>query len=132
MNMSMLMNTLVSFVTSGTQEISKPAERGMTAALIARRVFMPGSSAGNRPVLLHSTSRNQASEVATSTAVVTKVSLVCNVQRFGLSRRRAHCTRFSTTGKPSVPMNALMRIGSPTPQRFTCRPVASGVKPVLL
>ncbi len=48
MNMSMLMNTLVSFVTSGTQEISKPAERGMTAALIARRIFMPGLSGGEQ------------------------------------------------------------------------------------
>lgn len=132
MNMSMLMNTLVSFVTSGTQEISKPAERGMTAALIARRIFMPGSSAGNRPVLLHSTSRNQASEVATSTAVVTKVSLVCNVQRFGLSAGVRTAPDSAHGEALSVPMNALMRIGSPTPQRFTCRPVASGVKPVLL
>ncbi len=79
------MNTLVSFVTLGHRGNIETGGAGMTAALIARRIFMPGPSSGNRAGIAPLDQQEpKPGEVATSTAVVTKVSLVCNVQRFGL------------------------------------------------
>ena len=84
MNMMMLMNSLLSELTPGTQEMSKPAERGITAATMALRNFNDRSSSGNRLTLCHSTIRNHTSEAATRIAVVTNVSLVCSDQCLGL------------------------------------------------
>ena len=76
--------------------------------------------------------RNQVSEAVTMQKVVIRVSLVCRLQRLGGLCMRQERMRLSKTGKPSVPQNALARIGSPTAQLLTCRPAPSGVKPALL
>lgn len=83
MNISALMKTLVSLLTSGTQDTSNPADRGITAAEIARRSFMFGSSVGNRTALFHSTKTNQISEESTRNAVVASVGLVCSASAWG-------------------------------------------------
>ena len=115
----MLIDTLVSFVTSGTQEISKLGPGGApTAALIARRIFSPGSSAGTgryystRPA---GTSRCghqrrwSQSEVWCAMSTFRAEPPACalhQIQHHGEARRSDEC---------------MMRIGGPRPNGSRCR-----------
>ena len=132
MNISMLMNTRVGSLSSGTQDRSNPADRGITAADSAAWSLTPRSASAYSRGLFHSTATYHSREHRTSANVVTSVSLVCSCQRRGGMRWRQARARLSSTGKPSVPQNALSRIGRPTAGLLTCRPAASGVNPVLL
>ena len=132
MNMTMDRNTFVASLTPGIHDRSKPELRGMTAATIACHNRGSTPSVANSSLLFHSMRRNQVNEASTMQNVVVSVSLVCRLQRFGGRWLRHERMRLSRTGKPSVPQNALTRIGRPTAQLLTCRPAPSGVKPALL
>mgnify|MGYP000269089030 CR=1 FL=1 len=112
--------------------IGRMVGMGMTAATIACHNRGSTPSVENSSLLFHSMRRNQVNEASTMQNVVVSVSLVCRLQRFGGRWLRHERMRLSRTGKPSVPQNALTRIGRPTAQLLTCRPAPSGVKPALL
>ncbi len=88
----------------------------MTAATIACHNRGSTPSVANSSLLFHSMRRNQVNEASTMQNVVVSVSLVCRLQRFGGRWLRHERMRLSRTGKPSVPQNALTRIGRPTAQ----------------